>query len=64
MALISTTEAARRLNASPDTIKRLCQQGRIPASKPGRDWMIEESELPKIVIAPRGWPKGKPRRVR
>jgi excisionase family DNA binding protein len=64
MALISTTEAARRLGASPRTVKLMCADGRIPAERlnGAGQYLINESVLPTIVISPRGRPKGRNRK--
>ena len=62
MALISTAEAARRLNASADTIKLMCRDGRIAAIKAGGVYLIDDAILDSIKINPRGWPKGRPRK--
>ena len=40
-------EMARRLNTSPDTVRRMAKAGTIPAFKVGRDWRF----FPSLVIA-------------
>lgn len=45
--LLTTNQAAARLNVTRPLVIRLCQQGRIKAQKVGRDWLIEEKELSK-----------------
>jgi excisionase family DNA binding protein len=51
--LINTTEAAKILNVNASRIRQLIADGRIKATKTGRDWMIEKSELD-------GYERGKP----
>lgn len=62
MALISTTEAARRLGASPRTVQLMCEDGRIPAQFVAGRYVIDESALSAITISPRGWRKGRSRK--
>lgn len=38
-------EAARRLAIHPDTVKRLCRQGDIPATKLHNTWLIDRDSL-------------------
>ena len=55
MALITTTtQAAQALGCSPVTLRLMCRDGRLPAQKSGRDWLIDDALLPTIVIAHRG----------
>ncbi|MFQ5641902.1 MAG: hypothetical protein ACE5IR_28330 [bacterium] len=44
--------SARRVNA-------LILEGRIPATKVGRDWAMLESDLTNVEIKPRGRPSSK-----
>ncbi len=37
---ISTAEAARALGVTPGRIRHLCQSGKLPVIKVGRDWLI------------------------
>lgn len=34
---------------TPQYIRRLCRQGKIKASKPGRDWVIEDEEARRWI---------------
>jgi molybdenum-dependent DNA-binding transcriptional regulator ModE len=76
LAVITVEEAAKRLGISyrrahqliqdgrvVDEEGNVIQQGRLPATKFGRDYMIEESDLerPEVKDRPTGYPKGKPR---
>ncbi len=38
-------EAGRRLNIHPETVKRLCRQGDLPASKLHNTWLIKKDIL-------------------
>lgn len=62
MALISVAEAAERIDAKPDTLQKMCRDGRIPSQKIGGIYLIDDSILKSIVINPRGWQKGRPRK--
>ena len=64
MALITVEEAARRLGLKRGRVYVLIAEGRLPAVKPGRDWMIEEADLerPEVKERKSGYPKGRPRR--
>jgi excisionase family DNA binding protein len=42
---LTVIEAARRLGIHPDTVKRLCRQGDIPAVKLRNTWLIEQETL-------------------
>lgn len=44
---VPLSEMARRLNTSPDTVRRMAKAGTIPAFKVGRDWRF----FPSLVIA-------------
>jgi excisionase family DNA binding protein len=48
-------EAAKRLGIHPDTVKRLCRQGDIPATKLHNTWLIHNDNLE--VFAGNYWPK-------
>ena len=38
-------EASRRLRVHPETVKRLCRQGDLPASKIHNTWLIDRDIL-------------------
>ena len=42
---LTVIEAARRLGIHPDTVKRLCRQGDIPAVKLRNTWLIDRETL-------------------
>lgn len=50
--MISTTEAAKKLNVVPRRVRVLCEQGRIKgAKKVGRNWTVPDE--PKVIQADR-----------
>jgi len=51
-------EAAALLGVHPETVKRLCQRGRIPAEKVHNTWLIQKEVLQKFAATYRN-----PRRV-
>lgn len=50
----TTTEAAKRLRLSHETVKNYCYRGTIPAKKFGRQWVIHESEVERYQKNRRG----------
>jgi len=42
---ITTTEAAARLGITPRHVRHLIKTGQLPATKQGRDWLIDENDL-------------------
>jgi excisionase family DNA binding protein len=58
---ITTTEAGERLGISRDRVLKLIKAERLPATKVGRDWLIDPADLEKVAIREVGYPKGKPR---
>jgi len=42
---LTVMEAAKRLKIHPDTVKRLCRQGDIPAIKIRNTWLIDKDKL-------------------
>ena len=43
--IITTTEVAEYLRIPLSTIYKLCQEGRIPATKVGKHWRFRKKEL-------------------
>ena len=43
--VLTTEEAAALLRVHINTIKKMCNEGRLPANKVGRDWRILRDEL-------------------
>jgi excisionase family DNA binding protein len=60
MASIGTTEAARRLKITPRRVAALITHGIIRATKVGKTWIIEESEITRMQKLSR--PTGRPRK--
>jgi excisionase family DNA binding protein len=58
---ISTKEAAERLGISPRRLLQLIKTNRLPAIKPGHDWLVNPDDLEKVKHRPTGYPAGKPR---
>ncbi len=42
---VNVIEAGRRLKVHPETVKRLCRQGDIPATKIHNTWLIAKDVL-------------------
>ena len=48
-AILTPTDAARLLGASPDSVRRGCEQGRIPSYRtPGGHWRIARRDLDQV----------------
>lgn len=47
--LLTTLEAAYEIDRSPQQVGLLIMQGRLPARKRGRDWLIKESDLQLLM---------------
>ena len=56
---ITATEAARRLQVHPETVKRLCRQGDLEAQKFHNTWLITREFLEAFANTydPRPGPK-------
>lgn len=52
-AMLTTKEAARRANVTPDTIRRWIEEGRIKAKRIGRPWMIPVTEIQTEATEPK-----------
>lgn len=46
--LVATQEASKLLGVSRQYVARLARQGRLPATRAGRGWLIHESGLERI----------------
>ncbi|MGH9755924.1 MAG: helix-turn-helix domain-containing protein [Blastocatellia bacterium] len=57
--LLDTNEAAERLGVTRRQITTLIQQGKLRATKMGRDWFIDEDDLESVKERPR---RGRPRK--
>lgn len=47
--LLSPDEAADVLRCHPETVKRLCRQGALPAMKVGRQWRLNKLALDQVL---------------
>lgn len=56
MKIISTKDAAERLGISLRQIQTLIGQGKLPASKIGRDYAIDEKDLKLVETRRKGRP--------
>ena len=45
MALITTKQAAQLLGVSPSYVKALINMHRLPAQKPGHDFLIDQKDV-------------------
>jgi len=57
MKILSTSEAAEKLNISAIRIRQLIRDKRLPAQKVGRDYVIREEDLKSVEIRRNGRPK-------
>jgi excisionase family DNA binding protein len=58
MNFLTVTQAAQRLNLSTSRVRALIKAGRLPAMKPGHDWLIKESDLKLVANRKPGAPAG------
>jgi len=56
MATINTIIAAKALGVTPRRVLALIQSGRLPARKLGRDWIISDRDLKKVMVRKPGRP--------
>lgn len=59
MSLITTGEAAERLGVTIRRIQALITDGRLPAQKIGRDYLIKEDDLKLVEDRKPGRPSNK-----
>ena len=60
VAMIGTTEAARRLGVSARRVAAMIDQGLLKASKVGKTWIIDEIEVSRLAKTHRR--PGRPRK--
>ena len=53
---MTLTEAAARLGVAPATLRHQIRNGRLRASKVGRDWAVSEDEVRRYATLSRGRP--------
>ena len=51
--MVTIPEAAERLGLSVAMVRRYCAQGKLPAQKVGKGWVIRRWELERFAINPR-----------
>ena len=59
--MITTTQAAKILQVTPRRVLALINSGRLPAQRPGRDWLINPKDLKLVQDRRPGYPAGRPR---
>ena len=47
--VLNTSELAKFLAVSPETVARWCQSGRLPGFKIGGQWRVRLSDLQKLI---------------
>uniref|UniRef100_A0A6M3LBY9 Putative DNA binding, helix-turn-helix domain containing protein n=1 Tax=viral metagenome TaxID=1070528 RepID=A0A6M3LBY9_9ZZZZ len=57
--MLSTAKAAKALGVSVRRVQAMCESGRLPADKVGRDWVIKSSDLKLISVRKPGRPPKK-----
>ena len=56
MEILSTIEAAEKLNVSAIRVRQLIREGRLPAQKVGRDYIVREKDLALVANRQNGRP--------
>ena len=51
--MVTVPEAAERLGLSIAMVRRYCAQGKLPAQKVGKGWVIRRWELERFAVNPR-----------
>ena len=57
MKIITTVEAAKRLNVTPSRVRALIQAKRLKAFKFGREWLIDPKDLDAVKDRKVGRPR-------
>lgn len=60
---ITTVDAAAHLGVSVRRVQKLIADGRLPATKLGRDYVIRRIDLAVVADRRPGYPKGRPRKT-
>jgi len=55
--IISTAEAAKRLNVTADRVRKMIEAKRLKAIKLGREWMIDPKDLEAVKDRKVGRPR-------
>jgi excisionase family DNA binding protein len=59
MKMLTANDASKILGVHPSRVRVLIREGRLPAQKVGRDWIIMEKDLEKVKDRKPGRPKKK-----
>ena len=59
--MLTIADAAARLGIDPSRVRRLIREGRIPARRFGRAWVIAEADLNAYQPRPQGRPGHRPK---
>ncbi|HYF48883.1 MAG TPA: helix-turn-helix domain-containing protein [Planctomycetota bacterium] len=59
MKLLTTEQAAERLGVSPQRVRMLIKEERLPATRLGRDWLVNEKDLKLVAVRKPGRPPKK-----
>jgi excisionase family DNA binding protein len=57
VAILNTSQAAKTLGVDPSRVRVLIREGRLPAEKFGRDYMIQSKDLALVKVRKPGRPK-------
>jgi excisionase family DNA binding protein len=57
MELLTTSQAAKKLKVTPRRVIALIEAGRLPASKLGRDYVIQAADLARVKDRKPGRPR-------
>lgn len=60
MTPLTVAQAAERKGVTSRRIRALCESGRLPAQKVGRDWLIDPRALERLKPGKPGRPKNPP----
>ena len=56
MALLSTAQAAKKLKITPQRVRVLIDEGRLPATQVGRAYIINSEDLELVRVRKTGRP--------
>lgn len=56
--LLTPAEAATRLRVKPWSVTKLCRAGDLRATKPGKSWLIQRTDLEAYIEAHYNRPAG------
>jgi len=56
MSVVSVVDAAEALEVSPRRVRQLIADGHLRANRVGRSWVIERSDLDRLVVGVTGRP--------